>query len=59
MKDLELVSISKQRRFLKRKYSVYVTKKKKRVKYLVKIIKVLLLIYLNGTTIALTTKDIT
>ena len=60
MKDLELVSISKQRRFLKRKYSVYVTKKKKkRVKYLVKIIKVLLLIYLNGTTIALTTKDVT
>ena len=57
-----LVSISPQRRFLKCKGSVYVTKdkmKKIRVVYLVKIMEVLLPIYLNGTTIAPTTKDVT
>ena len=57
-----LVSISPQRRFLKCKGSVYVTKdkmKKIRVVYLVKIMEVLLPIYLNGTTIVPTTKDVT
>ena len=47
---------------MKRKYSVYVTgdkMKKIRVVYLVKIMEVLLPIYLNGTAIALTTKDVT
>ena len=58
----ELVSISPHRRgFLKRKYSVYVVKNKikKQVVYLVKIGDVLLQIYLNGLTIAPTTKDVT
>ena len=47
---------------MKRKYSVYVTRdkvKKIRVVHLVKIMKVLLPIYLNGTTIAPTIKDVT
>ena len=47
---------------MKRKYSVYVTRdkvKKIRVVHLVKIMKVLLAIYLNGTTIAPTIKDVT
>ena len=57
-----LVSISPQRRFLKRKYSVYVTKDKiKKISglYLVKTMEALLPIYLNGTTIAPTTKNVT
>ena len=46
---------------MKRKYLVYVTRdkmKKIRVVYLVKIMEVLLPIYLNGTAIAPTTKDV-
>ena len=63
LKGPELVSISPQRRkFMKRKYSVYVTRgkmKKIRVVYLVKIMEVLLPIHLNLTAIAPTTKDAT
>ena len=47
---------------MKRKYSAYVTRdktKKIRFVYLVKIMQVSLPIYLNGTAIALTTKDLT
>ena len=58
-----LVSITPpRRRFMKRKYLVYVTRdkmKKIRVVYLVKIMEVLLPIYLNGTAITPTTKDVT
>ena len=58
-----LVSISPQRRrFMKCKYSVYVTIDKMktiRVLSLVKIIEVLLQIYLNETAITPTTKDVT
>ena len=62
LKDPGLVSISLQRRFLKSKYSVYVAKdkmKKKSVVYLVKIMEVLSPNYLNVTTIASITKDVT
>ena len=47
---------------MKLKYSVYVTRdkmKKIRVVYLVKTMELLLPIYLNGTAIAPTTKDVT
>ena len=63
LKGPGLVLISPQRRrFMKRKYSVYVTRdkmKKIRVVYLVKIMEVLLPVYLKGTAIAPTTKDVT
>ena len=47
---------------MKRNYSVYVTRDKMkniRFVYLVKIMQVLLSVYLNGTAIAATTKDVT
>ena len=62
LKGPGLVSISSQRRFFKRKYLAYVKKdkmKKIRIAYLNKIIEVLLAIYLNGTTIDSTAKDVT
>ena len=63
LKGPGLVSISPQRRrFMKLKYSVYVTRDKMikiRVAYLVKIMELLLPIYLNGTAVAPTAKDVT